>query len=481
MTRLTRIIAGCLLLPGALAGPVFGQTDALPNLGDTSGQIYSPQQDAALGAAFMRQLRQSDLVLEDPEATSYIRALGHKLTLHSESPGFTFNFFLVNDSAINAFAGPGGHIGANVGLFTAAESESELAGVLAHEIAHVTQRHLARTFESASKLSLPTTAAILAAILIGTQDGSAGAAALTAASAANLQHQINFTRANEQEADRVGIQTLAGAGFNPFGMSRFFERLQKNSRLYGTRPPEFLSTHPVTTDRIAEAVTRAESYPAAHPDNDLRFRLLRAKLRVGTYLNPTQVLADFQRYHGRDGGDIPEERYELALLLGSNEQYPQAVTIMERLHKQDPDRLAYRLALAELLQKSGQLSLAEQLYRDSLALYPGELAIVLPYAATLMTGKEVNRAYGLLLEAASSYPEEPAVFKQLAQAAGLSGQEAQTHMAMANYFYLNGYTKKAVEQIRLAGDVSGLSDYQAAKIQAQRTRLEKQIKEDELE
>ncbi len=455
--------------------------DNLPNLGDTSGQLYSPQQDQALGAAFMRQLRQHDVILDDPEATAYLRAVGHRLTLHSESPGFSFKFFLVKDGSINAFAGPAGHIGANTGLITAAESESELAGVLAHEIAHVTQRHLARAFESDSRMSLPTTAAILAAILIGTQDSTAGAAALTAASAASMQHQINFTRANEQEADRVGIQTLADAGFDPLGMPRFFERLQKNSRLYGTRPPEFLSTHPVTTNRIAEASTRAEAYPRVESADELQFRLMRAKLRVGGYLNPSQVLSDFQRYHGKDGGNIPEERYELALLLGVNEQYEAAVAILAQLHKQDPDRMAYRLALANMLQKSGQADKAAQLYRDTLALYPGEPAIVLPYASLLLAEQKNSQALELLTDLTSANPDEPSGFKLLAQAAGQDRQNAQAHMAMAQYFYLNGYTTKALEQIRLAGNVDGLSDYDAARIQAQRHELERQIKNEKLE
>ena len=176
-----------------------------------------------------------------------------------------------------------------------------------------------------------------------------------------------------------------------------------------------------------------------------------------------------------------EERYELALLLGVNEQYPHALTIMEQLHKQDPDRLAYRLALADLLQKTGQTKRARELYQASLELYPGELAIVLPYATMLISEKEYQLAMDRLNDAAVSYPDEPAVFKLLSQATGQSGQTARTHMAMAQYFYLNGYAKKALEQIRLAGDISGLSDYQAARIQAQRKQLEDQIKQQELE
>ena len=449
----------------------------LPDLGDSSGQAFSPQQDRALGSAFMRQIRQEGLVMEDEEATRYIRNLGHRLAMHSQGPGYSFTFFLVNDSRINAFAGPGGYIGTNIGLLTAAETESELAGVLAHEIAHVTQRHLARAFDAASRRSIQTTAAIIAAILIGTQDSDAGAAAVTAASAMGVQQQINFTRANEKEADRVGIHALADAGFDPHGMAGFFEKLQKNAKLYGTRPPEFLSTHPVTTDRIAEATARAESYPAAKQHDDSDFLLMRAKLRVASYENPRQVLLDFQRYHGKQGGDSDAERYEYALLLAADKQYDQATRIMRALHSADPDRLAYRLALGRILQQAGNVKSALNLYRDSLSLYPGETIIVMPYANTLMTAGENQQAFTLLADLNRTSANDPAIHKLLAQAAGKTGRTLETHMAMADYYYLNGYTKQAVEQLQLARKSPRLSDYQAARIQARLMTLEKQLKE----
>ncbi len=481
MTPTIRTLAGILVaLASALAQAQTGYDD-LPNLGDSSGQLFSPQQDQALGFAFMRELRQSDLILNDPEATSYLRTLGHRLALNSENPGHSFTFFLVDDGSINAFAGPGGHIGVNRGLFAAAETESELAGVLAHEIAHVTQRHLARAFESASRLNLPTTAAILAAILIGTQDGSAGAAALTAASAASLQHQINFTRANEQEADRVGIQALASAGFDPHGMAAFFERLQKNSKLYGAQLPEFLSTHPVTTNRIAEAQSRAGSYPQPAPADELQFQLLRAKLRVSSYENPAQVLADFQRYHGKSGGDTAAEQYEYGLLLLANKHHEEAARILEKLHRAEPDRLAYRLALGEVHQQAGNFQTALAVYQSSIALYPGEPAVILPFATTLLSVDKDMEAYTLLMDASDHNAYEPQLFKLLAQAAGQTGHRAQMHTALSQYYYLNGFTQRAIEQMQLADKIAGLSDYQAARIQARLSRLKELSKAEGLE
>jgi predicted Zn-dependent protease len=482
MPSLARLLLALLIVLRPATAMPQSNFDDLPNLGDASGRIISPQQDKALGAYFMRQVRQSGIILEDDEATAYISALGNKLATYSENPGFNFTFFLVNDSSINAFAGPGGYIGINVGLILASESESELAGVMAHEIAHITQRHLARAFDSQDKMSLPTTAAILASILLGaTTDGAAGAAALMATQAASMQHQINFTRANEQEADRVGIQTLADAGFNPYGMPLFFERLQKNSKLYGTRPPEFLSTHPVTLNRIAEATTRAESYPKVRQYTNLDFLLIQAKLRVNNYENPRQVLADIQRYKGKSGGKSAVEQYEFALLLSKTENHTAALKVMETLYNSDPDRIAYRLALAEIMTADKQYTQALQIYADTLELYPGEMTVVLPYATTLLSSGQTNEAYTLLVETANRNPGDPQLHKLLAQAAGATGHTVQTHTAMAQYYFLNGYTKQAIEQLKLAEKSPTLSGYQIDRIQARITDLESQLELEELE
>jgi predicted Zn-dependent protease len=481
MKTFFRGLLGGLLVIHAATAPAENLSDQLPNLGDTSGRIISPQKDRALGAAFMRKLRQSGLVLSDQEANSYIEALGRRLVSRSENPTKDFTFFLINDSRINAFAGPDGHIGINTGLMLAAESESELAGVIAHEIAHVTQRHLARSFEAADKISIPSMAALVAAILIGTQDGAAGAAALTAASAASLQYQINFTRANEEEADRIGIQTLATADFDPYGMAGFFERLQKSSRLYGTRPPEFLSTHPVTTNRISEAISRAESYPKVDRKPNLEFLLLQAKLRVNSFDNSSQVLTDVRRYKGNAGGDTPVERYEFAQLLAANNKLEEARGVIEKLYKSDPDRIAYRLALASILQQSKQFEPALEMYASSLALYPDSLMVILPYATTLLSAGQPGTAFKLLATGSNKHPSNPELYKLLAQAAGASGKDIQTHTAMSQYYFLNGYTKQAIEQLKLAEKQKSISDYEAASLQAGIKNLQSVLEAEKLE
>jgi predicted Zn-dependent protease len=471
LRTLAGAVLGTLLTLAPVAGIPENIYSDLPNIGDSSSAAISPEQQQQLGSEMMRQLRQSGVVLEDTEITSYLNALGQRLTSNSDSGGQQFTFFVVNDPAINAFAGPGGYIGVNSGLILAADDESELAGVLAHEISHVTQHHLARAFEAQQGLSLPSMAAMLAAILIGTQNSQAGMAAISAVAAGGAQYQINFTRENEKEADRVGIQTLAQSGYDPYGMPRFFERLQQNSRLYGSHPPEFLLTHPVTTDRIAEATSRAEKFKGKRTRDSLDFQLIRAKLRVMQYNDPKQVLEDLQRYSDTSGNAPVYKQYEYALLLSAADRTGEAAKILERLHRNDPDRIAYRLALANVYEHGGNFTRALKIYTDSLDLYPDNLTFLLPYATDLIAVNQASRAYKLASDISKNQYNNPLVYKVLAQASEATGRTVEMHEAMSEYYYLNGYTRDAIQQLELAAREPGLSDYDSARIEARQKEL----------
>ncbi|MCK5432233.1 MAG: M48 family metallopeptidase, partial [Gammaproteobacteria bacterium] len=252
----------------------------LPDIGDSSGSAISPEFERRLGKAFMRSVRQHAKIVNDPEVESYIESIGYKLAANSDNNTLAFTFFVVDSPDINAFAAPGGVIGINSGTILNSRNESELAGVMAHEISHVTQRHMARQFERAGQFSLPQTAALLGAILIGIANPEAGVAAMTIVTGASAQTQINFTRENEKEADSVGIQLLARSGYDPQGMPNFFERLHQKSEYYQGNAPEFLRSHPLTTSRIAESKARASKYKPVNYVNTASYELVRAKIEV---------------------------------------------------------------------------------------------------------------------------------------------------------------------------------------------------------
>lgn len=450
----------------------------LPDFGDSAGSLISPAQEMQLGEEFMRSIRAQATLVTDPDIEGYIQQLGHRLVASSDAPAYPFSFFVVKDDSVNAFAGPGGYIGIHTGLILTAENESELAGVMAHEIAHVTQRHLLRAYESANQMSLPTAAGMIAAILLGVAGNSpdAGIAAMSAVQGANIQRQLNFTRANEKEADRIGIQTLAHSGIDPYGMPSFFERLQQSTRLYGNNIPEFLSTHPVTSDRIAESMSRAESYGHGHEIDTLEFRLIRARLRALESEDPVQVLKVFKARAGEPGAG-PNDRYGLALAYARNGDYAAAKKLVEALLKNDPDRKIYRITMARLELDSGQPDLALKLFSDTLQLYPGDLVVGTYYTEALIQAGQAaearNQAQKMLRDERAHTPK---LYELWAKAASIAGPAWETHVASAEAYYLYGNLRFAIDQLNKALKYKGLSDYEQARIEARLKQFKQMLK-----
>ena len=274
-----------LLLAALLAFVVparaLAQSQDLPDLGSVAESVMSPQAERRLGESVMRELRNDPHYIEDPEVTAYLDTLGDKLVNAVPGAEWRFQFFAMRDPTINAFALPGGFVGVNTGLINIADNESELASVLAHEITHVTQHHIARLFARQQQLQLPTMAAMVAAILLGNSSPDLAVGAATAAQAGNVQANISYTRGFEKEADRIGFQRLVAAGFDPKGMPEFFEKMQRYTQLSDDGSvPAYLRDHPVTTERIADAENRA-AHAQYHPHPDsIEFGLVRAKLRA---------------------------------------------------------------------------------------------------------------------------------------------------------------------------------------------------------
>ncbi|MBS0556867.1 MAG: M48 family metallopeptidase [Proteobacteria bacterium] len=253
----------CALLAG---NPARAVTTKLPDMGSSAGAIASPEEQRQYGFYVLHELRNQGMVLDDALLTDYINTLGYRLVSYSPQPDQPFTFFVVNDPSINAFALPGGFVGVNAGLITTTASEDELAAVLAHEISHVTQQHLVRAVEAEQKYAPLMILAMVGAIVASsrTSPGStsnADVGAMATATGLMQQMQINFTRADEEEADRVGIETLAKANFDPDAMAGFFQRMQRALRpgFDENDVPALLMDHPVTLQRISEAKARAET------------------------------------------------------------------------------------------------------------------------------------------------------------------------------------------------------------------------------
>ena len=435
----------------------------LPDMGDSSGRLISPAQERELGESFFRQLHSQLQINEDVEIQQYIQEVGRKLVLHSDSPTNPFYFFVVLENDINAFAGPGGYIGINSGLILMTEAESELTSVMAHEIAHVTQRHLYRAFEAASRLSIPTAAAMLAAILLGVKNPAAGQAALIAIQAGNVQAQIDFTRDNEQEADRIGMQTLVASNYDPRSMPTFFERLQQSSRFYGQAAPEFLRTHPVTESRISDTRGRSDQYPYKQYPDSLSYLLIKAKLKVLTSNDNQAALHYFQANQAQG---IEEQRtvarYGEALVHLKSQKYDAAEKILLKLVASYSDQPLYISALARCNLEAKQYGRALKFYQQAVKQFPTNNALKFEYVSSLLKANQPKLAQQVLQSLASDFQEHTLYLELLSQSYADLKQMAESHRYIAEYYYAVGQTKTAILQIKLAQKIKSQDSYLGA-------------------
>ena len=422
----------------------------LPDFGDAAEEELSPAEERVLGEAFMRAVRARLTLVDDPLVEQYVRSLGYRLVASSDRRDLGFTFFVVEDPSLNAFAAPGGFIGVNSGLITATRSESEFASVLAHEIAHVTQRHIARAIEHGSRSNLPVLAGILAAVIVGTRDVEAGQATAAAVIGSTAQRQINFTRHNEMEADRVGIRMLADAGFDPREMAGVFEKLQNAAR-YSQRPPEYLSTHPVTTNRIAEARDRAARLPYRQHRSSESYYLVRASLRVRTAADAQRVLEQLaDEVATGEVQSVAANIYGRALAMVRLGREEEARGLFERLVESDPDNPVFRAALAGNARRMGNLPRALALYEEGLDLYPDDRGLVRGRAAALNEAGRLRDTLRLIDDYGELYTLDAAMYRLRADAYEKLGRALESRADLAEHLYLTGRLNGAIQQLRLA-------------------------------
>jgi predicted Zn-dependent protease len=460
--------------------PRAGQFE-LPDFGSTADTVMSTADERQLGRAFMLTVRKSLPVIDDPLLSDYIESLGHRLVAASGTGAGRYTFFLIDDPVVNAFAGPDGHIGVYSGLILTSQSESELAAVMAHEIAHVTQRHLMRAVEDQGRIGPVATALLIGAALLGAQvDANVGAAAIAGLQAATIQRQINFTRQNEKEADRIGIATLAEAGFDPFAMPGFFERMSKVSRTYENNAPEFLRTHPVTSNRIADALGRAEGYGYRQRPDDLRFHLLRAQLRERSLKNPKTAVTHFKaNLNAGRYGNKEAETYGYALALARSGQMSAAREAITSLLERHPNQAEFVILDARLDATAGGHSEAIRKLRTAVGLRPDNMPLRFAYAQVLMKAGEPARALKTLEDVVRLQPGGAPVYELMSNAALKSGQKAATHRYRGEKLYAEGELEPAIMQLELALKTPGLGFHEASKLQVRLDALKAEQEETE--
>jgi len=450
--------------------------EGLPDLGDVSQATFTPMLERRLGDRIMREIRIDPQYYEDVEATDYINALGDRLVARGSDTRQKFDFFLIRDNQINAFALPGGYIGVNTGLLLAAQSESEVAGVLSHEIAHVTQRHIARMIAEQDKSQIVSIAALAVAILAARTSPDAASAAAAFGTAGAIQNQLNFTRDNEREADRVGLTVLEAAGFDPRAMPTFFERLQRATRIYEGKgsAPSYLRTHPLTYERIADVQNRVESLPYRQVPDGLDFQLVRAKLRA-TLDSPREAREFFEdSLSERKFLSETASRYGLTLTLlrlkdtvGAQREY----ALLRKAGRTSP--MIERLG-CEIRTAVGPGAAAAQCYQDALKAYPHHRALTYGYIDMLLAERKPQAALQVVEDRLRSYTDDYRLYLRQSEAYALLGKNYAQHRALGEAYYRMGNLPGAIEQFQIAAKSGDGDFYQMSAVEARLRELRKQ-------
>jgi len=439
----------------------------LPALGDAASAVVSPITERKIGEAWLRMFRSQVRTVSDPLLIDYIEHVIFDLTAHSQLNDGNIKVVVVENPTINAFAVPGGVVGVHNGLLLYARHEDELASVLAHELAHLSQRHFARGVEEARRNAVPNMLALLTSLVIAaTAGGDAGMAAITAGQAAIQQQQLRFSRGNEREADRIGMQTLVQAGYDPAGMPRMFARMLESMRYSGRRPPEFLLSHPVTENRVADSQNRARNYPQQGRHDSEDFILMQARVQVGFDETPGYSIKRYRAEIDKDGGASIGNVYGLVLALTKANELEEARRELAPLLKNHPDNTAFILAASDIDLASGRTEAAASRLRSQLDISPGNHPLTMAYADALLRSGKPKEAERVLVVHAKQRPGDPQVWYVLAETHGLAGNILDVHRARAEYFILNGLLDRAERQLGYALDLAQGDFHVSASVQA---------------
>lgn len=466
--RSSLLLLTCLV---AWTVPV-AMAEGLPDLGEVAQADLSPLLEKRIGESIMQEVRQKDpSFLDDPEINGYLNRIGHRLASNSDGARQEFEFFALRDATLNAFALPGGFVGVHTGLILAAQSESELASVLSHEISHVTQRHIARGFSKQSQSQAATLLSMAVAILAARHNPEAMQGALIAGHAAGVQQQLKYSRDFEREADRVGILLLERSGFDVRGMGAFFERLQRYGRLYENNAPGYLRSHPLTTERISDMENRIQALPYRQVPDSLDFALVRAKLRAqeGT---PEDAVADFEaQVKERKFASEAGARYGLAQALARARNYSAAGVQLSELRRLGVESAMVETLAAELSMRRGDVPGAVRILSNAALRYPLERAIAYALVESRLAAGQAQEALRATVADLQIYPSDFRMHGLQAKTYSLLGRRLQQHRAQGEAYVLQGLLMPAIEQFELAQRAPDGDFYEHSQVDARLREL----------
>lgn len=423
----------------------------LPEIGTAGAGALTIEKEKQYGWAFRMMANQALPIVRDPVLNNYIDNLGNNIVGHADSVKMPFTFYLVQDNEINAAAFLGGNVKINTGLFLYAKTESELASVVAHEVAHITQRHLARMLEQQALTNPTSMAALAGSILLTLVSPAAGVAAISTTIALNAQSQINYTRLHEYEADRIGIQTLAAAGYDPFGMADFFGKLAEKYK-YASTPPQMLLTHPLPETRLSEARLRAAQYPKKQIQSSLDYQLSKVRITVRfSNSNPEVLVNRYQNQLKNNRYQIKQAaQYGLALAYFQLQNYKKAYEINQELIKADQFNLFYIDLAADIALATGQAKAAIKALKEYEQHYPNNQVIMFNLVAALKEKKQYQPAEKRLEFFLRSHPENILAHQIAIELYALMGEKAKEHATRAEYLALLGRFREASQQMGTA-------------------------------
>jgi len=482
IARFLKLVSIAALAMAATLAVVAAADDIqLPDMGSPADAILSKTTEAQIGRAIMQDIRNSGKIVEDPQITEYINEIGHRIAVQANDGDYNFSFFVVDDTRINAFALPGGFIGVHTGLIEASRNEDELAGVLAHEVAHVTQRHIARAVHASSRQSILSTALMLGAMILGAAGGDADVvqAGMVVAQGSAAQQQINFTRSNEYEADRIGIRALAEAGFDPHGMDSFFEVLSRQETTSpDLRVPEFLRTHPVTTARISEAKSRAADYARVDTEDSPSYGVARARILVDSYDTPELAVEYFERRDYAEQSDF--ERYGRAVAYQRAGRQLDSNRIFSELAAKDQKVIAYHIGLAQTQLALEDYAASEATFSRAVELFPRNVPLVIHYADALLQVGAATKAHAILLDLMNNVPPTPEQVRLIARAANEAGDIAESLYYMSEFRLMTGDLIGGISFLRQALALPELQEIQRIRFEARIDFIREYMSEEQL-